>query len=148
MASDLQLTDGSDLGIGATALLESARMLAELQRWSHPLKRTILIALVSGSFQDSAGLKALLRHPPWSVEHIELFVEVRDATEDRSSSRRLISESGFAYRQIDVPRFGAIGDLRSRPELFNSGLRRDAITASGRLARNIVETILQESAYR
>ncbi len=147
-AGELQLTDGGDLATSAVAFLEAARILAELQRWSHPLKRTVLFALVSGSFQRHAGLRALLKHPPWAAHAIRVFIDASEYDRGDDDSEQLITDAGYAYTAVDALSLRKSGVFQPRSEIFTPEWRREAIVGAGRLARAIVQATIRESEVR
>jgi len=75
-----QWTDGSDLGIPATALLETAARTAVLQRqWSH-VRSSILFGWLSDTRSDCSGPSAFLRRIPWMTAQIRHVVFVVPAS--------------------------------------------------------------------
>jgi hypothetical protein len=129
-------------GRAAAVLLESARILAELQRWSHPLDRSVLFALWSGSMQEDAGLAAFLKHPPWAREAIVTFVRVRDPGEDDGSARRITEDAGYAY--VAVP--PANLTRTSGPVASGERTSRSAVVAeTADLVRDVVATVVRRT---
>ena len=127
-------------GLAAATLLESARILAELQRWSHPLDRSVLFALWSGSMQENAGLAAFLKHPPWAREAIFTFVRIRDPGEDDGSARRITEDAGYAYVSVPSASLARTTDPAGRGE---STSRSAVVAETAELVRNVVATVLR-----
>ena len=76
------------LGGGAAALLEATRHLAHYARhWPVP-ERTVLVAFWSGETTGTAGLRAYLANPLWSLERTTsvIYVGAREQTADEVRS--------------------------------------------------------------
>ncbi len=139
---NLQLTDGTDLGAGAAALLESARMMSALQSWLRPLHRSVLFALWSGSMTENAGVKAFLEHPPWASEAIRAVVYLSDTGEDVKPVEQLVESSGITFVHVGSDERMTPTDFEERSELFRQVARARALEQASRLVRSGITTTL------
>lgn len=115
---DAVLTDASDLGVGAAAVLESARLAAALQEMGQTFERTLLFAFLSGSHTGQAGLRAFLEYPPWARDSIHSLVYLSDQNESTEDVTRFAGEAGLSLEiiaQSGIP--DPIG-FRFRSDLF------------------------------
>ncbi len=139
---ELQLTDGTDLGAGAAALLESARMITAMQNWWRPFHRSILFALWSGSMTENAGVKAFLEHPPWASEAIRAVVYLSDLGEDVKPVEQLVESYGITFVHVVSDDRVTPTDIQERSDLFRQVTRERALEQALRLVRSGITTTL------
>ncbi len=129
------LTDGTDLAVGASALLETARVVAGIQDRIGPYGRTILFAFWSGSLSSHSGMRAFLKHPPWARSAIHSLIYVADAGESTEEVSRLAGDYGMKIHVIGSPPLWIPADFARRAEVFSSYLDGEAVNAALDTAR-------------
>ena len=97
---NLQLTDGTDLAVGAAALLERARLLSGLQRWSRTLDRSVLFILWSGTKLGHVGAKTFFDQPPWPVDAIKSVLFLTADLKGIKPYRRIVGYSGVDFNVV------------------------------------------------
>ncbi|GMQ81446.1 MAG: hypothetical protein BMS9Abin05_0878 [Rhodothermia bacterium] len=124
---DLQLTDGTDLAVGAAALLESARLLSGLQRWSRALDRSILFILWSGTKLGHAGAQSFFDLPPWPVNAITSVLFLTADLKGVEPYRRIVARSGIDFTAVTPTTARMSAKINNRREfLFYQDLTKDA----------------------
>ncbi len=121
------LTDGTDLALGAAALLETARVAAAIQDRLGAYGRTILFSFFSGSQFSQSGMRALLRHPLWARSAIHSLIYVADAGESTGEVTHLATEYGIRLQIIGTPAISPQGEFLPRDELFAGDLADEAV---------------------
>lgn len=140
---NLQLTDGTDVGAGAAALLESARMITALQKWLRPLHRSVLFALWSGSMTENAGVKAFLEHPPWASEAVRAVVYLSDIGEDVTPVEQLVESYGITFVHVMSDNRVTPTDIQERSDLFRQDTREQVLEYASRLVRSGITTMFR-----
>ncbi len=97
---NLQLTHGTDLAVGAAALLERARLLSGLQRWSRTLDQSVLFILWSGTKLGHVGAKTFFDQPPWPVDAIKSVLFLTADLKGIKPYRRIVGYSGIDFNVV------------------------------------------------
>jgi len=139
---DLQLTDGTDLGAGAAALLETARIISALQDRVRPFDRSLLFVLWSGSMTENAGIRAFLEHPPWASQAIRAVVYFADLGEDVKPIEQLVESAGYTFEPIGSNQSVKPTDLVNRSRLFTREARDQALEHASLLTRSGITSTL------
>lgn len=104
----VDVLDLERLGAGTAAVLELARVYAALSSyWTVP-ERTLILAVWSGSLIGSAGLRAFLEQPTWSLDRIRAVVYVGLQAEQEAEVRALLAEYGLTLYAVPAPPAAAV----------------------------------------
>ncbi|MDA1027535.1 MAG: hypothetical protein O3B41_00560 [Bacteroidetes bacterium] len=95
-------TDGTDLGVAASALLELARRMADAQKsWSF-FKPTLMVSFLSGSLGGCEGPENALRNLPWKKSYVSKVIVLIDSHALDCDWPSMISRNGLPSRLIEL----------------------------------------------
>jgi hypothetical protein len=139
-------TDGTDSGLDAAVLLETARTLAVAQNRDRSVPFSVLFAFVSGVNEACQGVDWLEKHVPWdreAIKHVVLLGTLEACVEPSSFTRMTLrpAPEGWWTTGIQVSESGA--RLVPRQDLLTRDRTASMLLAARTWIQEMTRTILQ-----